>query len=193
MIRLAQNLHNSVFGTLYRSTESWLPGLLARFVFAAVLFMYFFHSAKTKLGELPLGIFQVQDGAYFQILPTVVERFGYDATQVPLFPYKLIVFAGTYSEFILPIILILGLFTRITACGMLVFIAVQTYVDIAIHNVGAETTGRWFDRLSDAAIMDQRAFWFFLLVSWPSMVGGSCHSIICSLESDLYYVPIKPI
>lgn len=164
MIRLIRRIYNRLFGAIYSSIESWLPGLLARFVFAAVLFMYFFHSAKSKVGEFPLGIFQIQDGAYFQIIPTVVERFGYDATQVPLFPYKLIVFAGTYSEFVLPLILVLGLFTRIAACGMLVFIAVQTYVDIAIHKVDAATIGTWFDRISDAAIMDQRAFWLFLLV-----------------------------
>ena len=164
MIGFFRRIHDSIFGFLISSTESWLPGLMARFVFAAVLFMYFFNSAKTKVGELPSGFFQVQDGAYFQIIPTVVERFGYDATQVPLIPYKLIVFAGTYSEFILPVLLVIGFFTRIAAFGMVVFIAVQTYVDIAIHNVGAETIGSWFDRINNSAIMDQRALWVFLLL-----------------------------
>ncbi len=163
MIKFFRGLHDGVFAFLIRTTEPWLPGLLARFVFAAVLFMYFFNSATTKVGELPAGLFQVQDGAFFQIIPTVVERFGYDASQVPLVPYKLIVYAGTYAEFILPILLLLGFFTRIAAIGMIVFVMVQTYVDIAIHKIDAETIGAWFDRLSDSAIMDQRALWFFLL------------------------------
>lgn len=164
MIRFIQRVHDGVFGFFLSSTESWLPGLIARFVFASVLFMYFFNAAKTKVGELPSGFFQIEDGAYFQIIPAVVERFGYDATQVPLVPYKIIVYAGTYAEFILPILLVLGFFTRIAAVGMLVFVAVQTYVDIAVHKVDEETVGKWFDGISNSTIMDQRAFWVFLLL-----------------------------
>jgi len=164
MIRFIRNIHDSFFGSIIRGLESWLPGLFARFVFAAVLFTYFFHSAKTKVGELPSGFFSIQDGAYFQIIPPVVERFGYDASQVPFWPYKLIVYAGTYAEFILPVLLLLGLMTRIAAVGMIIFIAVQTYVDIAIHSVDEKTIGAWFDRLTDAAIMDQRTLWVFLLL-----------------------------
>lgn len=164
MIRPIQRAHNRVMYLLFSSTENWLPGLLTRLVFAGVLFMYFFNSFKTKVGELPAGFFQLQDGAYFQIIPAVVERFGYDATQVPLVPYKLIVYAGTYLEFILPILILLGFFTRLAAVGMIIFIAVQTFVDITMHKVGAETIGSWFDPISDSAIMDQRALWLFLLI-----------------------------
>ena len=162
MIQFFRNIHDGFFGSILRFTESWLPGLFARFVFLAVLFNYFFHSAKTKVGELPAGFFTIQDAAYFQIIPPVVERFGYDASQVPFWPYKLIVYAGTYAEFILPVLLLLGLLTRISAVGMIIFIAVQTYVDIAIHKVDEKTIGEWFDRLADAAIMDQRMLWLFL-------------------------------
>lgn len=163
MFSFFRRFHDGLFFILRRS-EAWLPGLSARFVFAAVLFMYFFNSAKTKVGELPAGFFQVQDNAFFQIIPTVVERFDYDATQVPLFPYKIIVYLGTYAEFILPVLILLGLFTRLSAVGMIVFVLVQSFVDVYTHAVGPETTGAFFDKASNSAILDQRALWVFLLL-----------------------------
>jgi len=144
--------------------QSWFPGLLARLTFASVLFFYFFNSAKTKVGEGLSGFTQIQDGAYFQIMPAVVERFNYDASQVPFFPYQLIVYVGTYAEFILPILIIVGLFTRIAAFGMIFFVSVQSYVDITAHAVDKETIGSFFDRIPDSAIVDQRFLWVFLFV-----------------------------
>lgn len=157
-------LHDAAFAMLYRLTQGWLPGLAARLVFAAVLFPYYFHSAMTKVGEGFAGFFQVQDGAFVQMLPQVMEQFDYDATQIPLFPYQLIVYAGTYGEFILPVLLVLGLFTRVAALGMIVFVVVQSVVDIVGHYADAETIGQWFDRFPDSVILDQRAFWIFLLL-----------------------------
>lgn len=164
MINAIQNLHASVFGFFQRILQDWLPGLMARFVFAAVLFMYYINSARTKVGEGFSGFFTVDDGAYIQILPTVMEQYGYDVTQIPAFPYQLIVYAGTYSEFILPVLIVLGLFTRIAAIGMVVFVFIQSYVDITAHGADTETLGAWFDRIPDSAILDQRALWVFLLI-----------------------------
>jgi len=144
--------------------DGWFLGLLARFVFAAVLLIYYLNSAATKVGDGIAGFFSIGDNAYFQILPSVVEAYGYDASQVPFFPWDLIVFAGTYAEFILPLLIVLGLFTRLAAIGMIGFTLVQSTVDIAFHGVDAQTIGSWFDRLPDAAILDQRAFWVFLLL-----------------------------
>jgi len=144
--------------------DGWFLGLLARFVFAAVLLIYYLNSAATKVGDGIAGFFAVGDNAYFQILPSVVEAYGYDASQVPFFPWDIIVFAGTYAEFILPLLIVLGLFTRLAAIGMIGFTLVQSTVDIAFHGVDAQTIGSWFDRLPDAAILDQRAFWVFLLL-----------------------------
>lgn len=163
MFSFFRRFHDALF-FLFRKTESWLPGLAARFVFGGVLFMYFFNSAKTKVGDLPDGFFQLQDNAFFQIVPKVVEQFDYDASQIPLFPYKLIVYIGTYAEFVLPVLILVGLFTRISAVGMIVFVLVQSYVDITAHAVGAETTGALFDNASNSAILDQRALWIFLLL-----------------------------
>jgi putative oxidoreductase len=163
MINAIVSLHNTVFGAVQRATEDWLPGLLARFVFAAVLLVYFLNSASKKVGEGLTGFLTVTDNAYFQILPPVVEAYGYDASQIPLIPWDIIVYLGTYSEFILPTLIVIGLLTRVAALGMIVFVLVQSYVDIAFHGVDAETIGAWFDRLSGAVIMDQRALWVFLL------------------------------
>lgn len=164
MIKAIVSLHNAVFGTLQRALESWLPGLAARFVFAAVLLVYFYNSALKKIGEGPLGFLTVTDNAYFQILPPVVEQYGYDVSRVPAFPWDIIVYLGTYGELILPALIVLGLFTRVAALGMIVFVVVQSYVDIAFHGVDAETIGAFFDRFSDAVILDQRAMWIFLLL-----------------------------
>ena len=164
MITAIRNLHNGCFGFFQRILQDWFPGLLARFVFAAVLFMYFFNSARTKVGEGIGGLFSIDDGAFIQILPTVMEQYGYDASQIPVFPYHVIVYAGTYAEFILPILIVIGLATRIAAVGMVVFVFIQSFVDITAHSADKETIGNWFDRIPDSTILDQRALWVFLLV-----------------------------
>ena len=163
MITAIRDLHGAFFGFIQRVTQGWLPGLLARFTFAAVLFMYFFNSAKTKVGDGLSGLLSIDDGAYIQILPTVMEKYGYDVSQIPAFPYQVIVYAGTYSEFILPALIVIGLFTRIAAVGMIVFVFVQSFVDITAHGADATAIGAWFDRVPDSAILDQRAMWVFLL------------------------------
>jgi len=164
MIKRLAVMHGRVFTAIEQGLADWFPGLLARLVFAAVLLVYFLSSAMTKLGEGLPGIFTVTDSAYFQILPPVIEQYGYDASQVPFFPYGLIVHLGTYSEILLPVLIVAGLFTRLAALGMIVFVTVQSYVDIAFHDVDDKTIGAWFDGLSDAAILDQRALWVYLLL-----------------------------
>lgn len=157
-------LYQSVFHGLDRWLSGWLLGLLARFVFAAVLLVYFLQSALTKVGDGILGFFQPSVGAYAQILPKVMEAVSYNTAAIPVFPDKVIVYAGTYAEFLLPILIVAGLFTRLAALGMIVFIAVMTYTDIYGHNVDASTIGSLFNNDPSAAIADQRTLWVFLLV-----------------------------
>lgn len=164
MISRLAGLYSLIFEKLQSALEDWFLGLAARFVFAGVLLVYLFNSALTKVGDGVLGFFAIQDNAYFQILPSVVEHYDYDASQVPFFPYDIIVAAGTYSEFILPLLIVVGLFTRAAALGMIGFVAVQSFVDIAFHGADAKTTGALFDRFSDSVIVDQRSLWVFLLV-----------------------------
>lgn len=162
LVRLV-DLHNRAFGAVQAALEPWVLGLLARFVFASVLFLYFYNSFLTKIGEGVFGFLHVTDGAYIQIMAPVLERYNYDASQVPFIPYGLVVYLGTYAEFLLPVAIIIGLFSRISAFGMIIFIAVQTYVDITVHKVGAQAIGHLFDRIPDAPIADQRTLWVFLL------------------------------
>jgi len=137
----------------------WLLPTAARLVFAAVLFGYFWTSALTKLE----GIFTPSTGAFAQIYPRALEAVGYDASQLGLLPY-LVVLAGSWAEFVLPVLIVIGLFTRLAALGMAGFVAVQSLTDIYGHLAGSETVGAWFDRTSDAVIMDQRAFWMLLFL-----------------------------
>lgn len=163
-INLFIDLHNRIFGFLERTADAWLLGLLARFVFAAVLWGYFLNSARTKVGEGITGFFSIQSGAYYQIAYPAVEAAGGDVGAVSFIPWGLIVLLGTYAEFILPLLLVIGLFSRIAALGMTVFIAVQTYVDVTVHQIGAEAVGSLFDRFPDAVIADQRLLWLVPLL-----------------------------
>lgn len=160
------SLLNSIFHQLERLASPILP-TLARLIFAGVLLAYFWSSAKTKLA----GLFTLDAGAFIQIFPKKFEALGYDPSQFGLFD-RLIVFAGTYAEFILPFLIVIGLFTRLAALGMIGFILVQSLTDIFGHGADAKTIGTWFDTASDAHIVDQRAFWMFLLIYLVLRGGG---------------------
>ncbi len=151
-------LHDAVFGRL--AAADWLVPTLARAVFAGVLFVYYWNSALTKLGS---GPFSPSAGGYAQIFPKAMEAAGYDPGQLSAF-HTLVVVAGTWSEFVLPVLIVAGLFTRLAAIGMIGFIAVQSIVDITGHGLGAADIGLWFDRNPAALILDQRALWVFLLL-----------------------------
>lgn len=156
-------LHNQFFDLLERATGSWLMPSLARFVFAAVLLLYFWASAMTKLGSGVFGFLFPSSGAYVQMFPKAMEAVSYDVSKMSLFQYFVAVF-GTWAEFILPLLIVIGLFTRLASLGMIGFVAVQTLTDIYGHNADATTIGHWFDKISSSLIMDQRAFWMLLLI-----------------------------
>jgi putative oxidoreductase len=156
-------LHDRAFSPLERA--DWLLPSLARLIFAGVLLAYFWASGLTKLGPGLLGLIQPSLGAYAQIFPRAMEAAGYDISQLGLM-HKLIVVAGTWAEFILPLMILLGLMTRLAAVGMIGFILVMTATDLIGHGAWAqpETLGAWFDRAPDSLIMDQRALWLMLLM-----------------------------
>jgi len=157
------SLYRSITGALDRADG--LLSTLARFLFAAVFLFYFWVSGLTKLGDGILGIFQPALGAYAQIFPRAMGAAGYDASQLS-FLHTLVVMAGTWAEFILPALIVLGLATRFAALGMIGFVTLQTLTDLFGHNLLAEpdAVGAWFDRVPDAVIMDQRSLWLFLLI-----------------------------
>lgn len=144
----------------------WILPTMARFVFAAVLAVYFWASGLTKLGDGIFGLFSPSVGAYAQIFPKAFEAVSYDASQLGLLHWAVVV-AGTAAEFILPLLIILGLMTRLAALGMIGFVIVQTLTDLYGHGgiQHTETLGAWFDRLPDGIILDQRAFWMLALTT----------------------------
>ena len=157
------SLYNSIFDRL--SQADGLLSTLARLVFAGTLVAYFWVSGLTKLGDGFMGLFQPSVGAYAQIFPKVMEAVVYDTSQLSMFHWAVVV-AGTWAEFILPALIVIGLLTRLSALGMIGFIIVQSLTDLIGHGgfEHKETYGAWFDRFPDSAIMDQRAFWIFLLL-----------------------------
>lgn len=158
-MRALISLHNRVFGAL-EATAPFLIPTLARLVFAATLLIYFWNSGVTKWGS---GPFSPDLGAYIQILPRVFDSVGYDPSALGPIAKATVLF-GTWAEFILPALVVLGLFTRLASLGMIGFVIVLTWVDINGHGAGAETIGAWFNNTSGDVILDQRAFWMFLLI-----------------------------
>lgn len=155
--------HVAAFVAVERWTADWLPGALARFAFAGVLFVYYWNSALTKVGDGVLGFFQLRPGAYIQILGfPALDAAGGDPAALS-FVQKLVVVAGTYAEFILPLLIVIGLFTRLAALGMIAFVAVQSYVDVTLHGLDEASVGALFDRFPSAVIADQRLLWAFPL------------------------------
>jgi putative oxidoreductase len=139
----------------------WLIPTLARFLFAAILLIYYLNAGLTKLGDGFSGLWTPSVGAYAQIFPKALEAVGYDTEALSMFQH-LVVLSGTWAEFILPTLIVLGLLTRLAALGMIGFVVIQSLTDV--YGLGLQSeVGSWFDRFPDAIIMDQRAFWVFLL------------------------------
>jgi putative oxidoreductase len=90
----------------------WLLALAARVAVAAIFFL----SGRTKVD----GLLTVNDSAY------TLFREEY---KVPLLPPEFAAHMATYAEHLFPILLVLGLFTRLSALALLGMTAViQTFV-----------------------------------------------------------------
>lgn len=179
MIAKILNLPDTIFAWL----EPWTTAILttlARVVFAAVLLIYFWNSGLTKIPDGIGSLLSPSFNAFAQIFPKGAEAASYDITQATTYQ-KTVILLGTWAEFLLPALVVLGLYTRAAAFGMIVFVIVQSVTDIVGH--GAET-GRWFDAASGAAILDQRALWIFLLLVLVFRGGGPL-----SLDKVLFGTP----
>ncbi|MDU8910286.1 DoxX family membrane protein [Aestuariicoccus sp. MJ-SS9] len=156
------DLHNGIFDQVAK-LDGLIP-LLARLVFAGTLLGYFWASGMTKLGDGFFGFLALSTGAYAQIFPRQMEAVLYDTSQLGVFHWA-VVTAGTWAEFILPLLIVLGLLTRLASLGMIGFVIVQSLTDLYGHGgiQHPETLGAWFDKVPDSAILDQRAFWVLVL------------------------------
>ncbi len=157
-----KRLYERVFAFVDRVTEGWLLPTLARFTFLAVLFVFFWKSAMTKVGDGIFGLFSPATGAYFQIVPKAVEAAGYQPAKVGL-TADLVVLFGMWAEILLPILIVVGLFTRLAALGMIGFVTVMTYVDLTAHGLKPEVVGGLFDA-SAGGLWDQRLLWVLVLL-----------------------------
>lgn len=158
----AARIHGALFDRI-EGVGDWLYPLFARFVFAATLLVYYWNSALTKLGDGITGLLRPSVGAYAQVFPRQMEAVMYDPTQLSA-GHWLVVVAGTWAEFLLPALIVLGLATRLAALGMIGFVVVQSLTDIYGHAMtDSATVGAWFDRFPDRVILDQRLFWMFML------------------------------
>ena len=83
--------------------------------------------------------------------PTQIMRFGSLASHLAV-------------VLLLPVLLVLGLFARPAALGMLLFIIVQSYVDYTFHGVTGQAFGALFDSDPSSVVVDQRSFWAFPLI-----------------------------
>ncbi len=103
---------NGIAGLLERLISHSLLALAARFGVASVFFL----SGRTKVD----GLLSVSDGALFLF----AEEY-----KVPVLPPDVAAYMATYAEHLFPILLALGLFTRLSALALLGMTAViQTFV-----------------------------------------------------------------
>ena len=100
-----------------------LPLLIARLGVGAVFFM----SGRTKVS----GILTITDSAR--------ELFRTDY-KLPLVPPEIAVHAATYSEHLFPILLALGLFTRVGALGLL---GMTTVIEVFVYPDAWPTQLSW--------------------------------------------------
>ena len=158
-------MHYRMIAPLARLGDDLIIPTLARFLFAAVLFMWFWNSAVTKLGGGGFGaLFTPSFNAFAQIFPKGAEAAGYDIGQATVFQ-KVVILAGTWGEFILPILIIIGLLTRVAAIGTIIFLVVLSLPALFGHGAVSDPAvlGGWFDGNPGGVILDQRALWIFLL------------------------------
>ena len=145
------SLHNQTFSKV--ANAEWIVPTLARLVFVAVLLMYYWNSATLKIDG---SIFTPSAGAFGQIFPKAAEAAVYDVSQMNILQ-RLVIFLGTVAEFVLPLLLLIGLLTRLSALAMIGFVMVQTLVDVTGHGV---KLGVLFDNTQ--TLIDERTLWVFL-------------------------------
>ena len=112
----------TAFRQPYDRAASWLSGILPESIMLLfvriVLAGVFWRSGRSKLDE----------GSWFTISETSYELFRTEYAGVPL-PPDLAAVAATGAEHLFPILLVLGLFTRLSAMALLVMtMVIQIFV-----------------------------------------------------------------
>ncbi|MCJ8311927.1 MAG: DoxX family protein [Saccharospirillaceae bacterium] len=89
------------------------------------IFIIFWKSVQTKFSGLS---FFGQDFAFWNINSSTFFLFELEY-DLPILPYELAAYLGTFAEFFLSILIFLGLFTRLAAIGLLtITLTIQIFV-----------------------------------------------------------------
>jgi putative oxidoreductase len=108
----ARNSLEAATALLHRLLPDWLLLLVARLAIASVFFL----SGRTKVEGV------------LNITPSTYSLFE-DEYRVPLLPSDIAAHVATYAEHLFPILLVLGLFTRVSALALLMMtLTIQFFV-----------------------------------------------------------------
>ena len=160
-------MFRSINNEIFTKIETLLPllPLLARGLFATSLLVYFWTAGVTKLRLGVFGFLHPAPGAYIQILPKAMQLVNYDPDQLSTW-LRTVVLVGTWAEFILPALIVLGLTTRLAALGMIGFIILQSLTDLYDHG-GLAQPKRWASGLTNFQMASSLANGFFgFLTYW---------------------------
>ena len=97
-----------------------IPEALTLLVARLAIFTVFWRSAQTKITG---GEFLGQNWAFWDVTSTTFTLFEYEY-DLPLIPADIAAYLATFGEFFLSLLLLLGLFTRLGAAGLLAMTAV---------------------------------------------------------------------
>lgn len=118
-MKLPQKLRNLVDACTACIPED-LVALVSRLAIASV----FWRSVQTKIAGWEVFGQSLQ---FFNVTPSTVMLFQYEY-QLPLLTPKVAAYAGTAAEFFFPVLLVLGLGTRLAALGLLGVTAVIQFL-----------------------------------------------------------------
>jgi len=93
------------------------------------------------------GLTKVDDS--FMVTDTTLYLF--EEYNVPLLPSDVAAYLATYAELILPILLVIGLFTRPAALGLFILnaVAANAFLQAEYHTNVAGTTLKWLEHPGD--------------------------------------------
>ena len=104
---------------------SKLPIAILDVFLRGAIFFVFWKSVQTKISGMT---FFGQDFAFWNLTNNTFFLFELEYA-LPVIPYELAAYMGTFAEFFLSILIFLGLFTRMAAIGLLLItLTIQVFV-----------------------------------------------------------------
>jgi putative oxidoreductase len=102
-----------------------LPEWVVNLAMRLVIFKVFWSAVQTKITGLTIG---GQHFAFWNLTDNTFLLFDFEYS-IPLIPSVIAAYAGTFGEFFLSLLILLGLFTRFAALGLLIMtLVIQFFV-----------------------------------------------------------------